>query len=201
MKALLKQAARAICLVLAFPAAVISGFGRFRAGFVLCGQAAATMPGLPGDYLRAAFYWLTLRQFGAGSRVSFGTFFSTSDLLIGERVYIGAYCVIGRARIGRNTQIASHVQILSGSRQHARDEQGEILGGEVGQFSATAIGANVWIGAAAVIMADVGERTTVGAGSIVTRELPAGVVAVGNPARVIRAIDPASVSSATFREI
>jgi virginiamycin A acetyltransferase len=179
-------------MVLVFPAAVVAGFGRFRAGFVFCGQACATMPGLPGDYLRSAYYSLTLRQFGAGSRISFGTFFSTSDVVIGERVYIGAYCVIGRARIGRNTQIASQVQILSGSRQHGRDERGELLGGEVGEFTATTIGANAWIGASSVIMAGVGERTTVGAGSIVTRALPEGVVAVGNPARVIRSIQAGS---------
>lgn len=38
----------------------------------------------------------------------------------------------------------------------------------------------------------IGENTVVGAGSVVTRDLPANVVAVGNPARVVRAIDPSS---------
>lgn len=179
------------------PAACLAGFGRFRAGFVFCGQACAALPGLPGDYLRGAYYSLTLRKFGAGSRISFGTFFSTSDVWIEEGVYIGAYCVIGRARIGRKTQIASHVQILSGGRQHARDEKGEIMGAEAGEFTETVIGANAWIGAAAIVMAGVGEKTTVGAGSIVTDTLLPGVVAVGNPARVIRTLDPPPRTAAT----
>ena len=177
------------------PAGALAGFGRFRAGFIFGGHVCALLPGLPGDYLRGAYYGMTLRRLGANSRISFGTFFSTADVVIGEGVYIGAYCVIGRARIGRNAQISSQVQILSGNRQHVRDEQGNILGAEAGDFSETTIGAYAWIGAAAVVMADIGERTTVGAGAIVTKPLPAGVTAVGNPARVIRTLlDPPSVS-------
>jgi maltose O-acetyltransferase len=46
----------------------------------------------------------------------------------------------------------------------------------------------VWLGGAVVVCPGVtiGEDTVVGAGAVVTRDLPAGVVAVGNPARVIR---------------
>lgn len=189
MKALLKGIAGSVALLLMLPGALVAGFGRFRSGFTFASQACAQFPGLPGDYLREAFYRMTLRNLGARSRISFGTFFSTPDVVIEEGVYIGAYCVIGRARIGRNTQIASHVQILSGAKQHGRDEEGNILGSERGEFSVTTVGAHAWIGAAAVVMADVGDRTTVGAGSIVTRPLPADVVAVGNPARVIRSLE------------
>ena len=53
------------------------------------------------------------------------------------------------------------------------------------------IGRNCWIGAGALIMPGVtiGDNTVVGAGSVVTRDLPANVVAVGNPCRVMRGID------------
>ena len=53
------------------------------------------------------------------------------------------------------------------------------------------IGRNCWIGAGAVILpgVTVGDNTVVGAGSVVTRDLPANVVAVGNPCRVMRPID------------
>ena len=48
------------------------------------------------------------------------------------------------------------------------------------------IGEGVWIGSAAVVMADVGSHSIVGAGSVVTRPLPDLIVAAGVPARVIR---------------
>lgn len=53
------------------------------------------------------------------------------------------------------------------------------------------IGRNCWIGAGAVLLpgVSVGDDTVIGAGSVVTKDIPAGVVAVGNPCRVLRAID------------
>ena len=52
------------------------------------------------------------------------------------------------------------------------------------------IGRNCWIGAGALIMPGVtiGDNTVIGAGSVVTHDIPAGVVAVGNPCRVMREI-------------
>ena len=185
MKTVLKLAARGAALALVFPFAILSAFGRLRPGFSFCAELCALFPGLPGDYLRGAFYRLTLASCAWNSRISFGTFFSTPDVVIEDGVYIGAYCVIGRARIGRRTQIASHVQILSGARQHGRDEHGNLLGAEHGVFQAIAIGSDSWIGAGAIVMADVGQRTTVGAGAIVTRTAPDNSTVVGNPARVL----------------
>ncbi|MDO5733139.1 MAG: sugar O-acetyltransferase [Eubacteriales bacterium] len=54
------------------------------------------------------------------------------------------------------------------------------------------IGRNCWIGASAVILPGVkiGDGSVIGAGSIVTRDIPAGVVACGNPCRVLREIGP-----------
>jgi maltose O-acetyltransferase len=52
------------------------------------------------------------------------------------------------------------------------------------------IGSNVWIGGAAVICPGVriGSKTVIGAGSVVTRDIPDGVFAAGNPCKVIREI-------------
>jgi maltose O-acetyltransferase len=49
----------------------------------------------------------------------------------------------------------------------------------------------VWLGGGAIVLADVtiGDDTVVGAGAVVTRDLPARVVAVGSPARIIRRLD------------
>ncbi|HWQ52532.1 MAG TPA: DapH/DapD/GlmU-related protein [Bryobacteraceae bacterium] len=90
--------------------------------------------------------------------------------------------------IGAGTQIASGVQILSGAHQHSRSPSGGISGAEDGIFTAVSIGPDCWIGAAAIIMADVGANCTVGAGSVVSRPIPSNSVAVGSPARVIKAV-------------
>ena len=184
---LLKALGRGASLILVFPAALVSGFGKLEAPFVAFAHACALVPGILGDYLRVAYYKLTLDDCSLTSRVSFGSFFAHPHARIGSGVYIGCYCIIGMAAIGEGTQIASGVQILSGARQHVRDAGGEISGADTGVFSTVTVGAHCWIGAAAIIMADVGEASTVGAGSVVTRPVPSFSVAVGSPARVLGA--------------
>lgn len=186
MKKLLKTLFHAIFLSLAFPCALMSGFGRVEGIFQFWAQSCAAIPGLPGDYFRVAYYRLTLDECALESRIQFGSYFSHAQARVGRGVYIGSYCVLGRTSIGDRTQIASAVQIPSGGRQHGRDSQGRILGGEAGVFQTIVIGADCWIGAGAIVMAEVGGGTTVGAGSVVTKPIPRGSVAVGSPARVIR---------------
>lgn len=139
-----------------------------------------------GDYLRTAFYRLTLEECSIFSRISFGSFFSATEVKVARGVYIGSYCVIGKCTIGERTQVGSNVQILSGKHQHPRDEYGRLQGAEHGTFDRISVGSDCWIGAAAIVMADVGDGTTIGAGSIVSRAIPGNSVAVGNPARVIK---------------
>lgn len=184
MRKFLKACLNALFLVLAFPAALLSGFGRLKPVYTFFAHAFATAPGGIGDYLRGAYYHLTLRGFDLSSRVSFGSFFAHPEARIGFRVYIGSYCIIGRASIGDGTLLASGVQLLSGQHQHTRDSSGAAFQG--GEFVQVSIGSDSWIGSAATIMADVGSRTTIGAGSVVTRAIPDDCTAVGNPARVIR---------------
>jgi acetyltransferase-like isoleucine patch superfamily enzyme len=50
------------------------------------------------------------------------------------------------------------------------------------------IGRGSWIGSAAIVMADVGEQSIIGAGSVVTQPVPSRVLAAGVPARVIRSL-------------
>ena len=186
MRGLLKPLAQAVAMVAAFPAAAVCGFGRWPSVFAIFAHIYATGPGVLGDYFRIAFYRLTLDSCPLDSRVSFGSFFSTPEARLGHGVYIGAYCILGRVTIGDCTQVASGVQILSGARQHMRDPEGRITGSAGGVFEPVCIGRDCWIGAAAVVMADVGEGSTIGAGSVVTKPIPAGVVAVGTPARVLQ---------------
>jgi acetyltransferase-like isoleucine patch superfamily enzyme len=185
IKSAVKWILRGASLAVAFLPAAASAFGAWEAVYELFAHAYATVPGIVGDYLRIAYYKMTLTECDLSSRISFGSFFAHPQVRLGAGVYIGPYCVLGKTTIGERTQIASGVQILSGSRQHARNEAGEITGAEGGEFAAVEIGANCWIGAAAIVMADVGARSTIGAGSVVTKPIPAGSVAVGSPARVL----------------
>jgi maltose O-acetyltransferase len=62
------------------------------------------------------------------------------------------------------------------------------------------IGANVWLGGGVIVLPGVtiGENTVVGSGAVVTRDLPANVVAVGNPARIVRRLDPEAPDQPDF---
>jgi acetyltransferase-like isoleucine patch superfamily enzyme len=182
---MLKRLLQGIAMVLVAPAALLCGFGRVRFMYTVFAHMYAQAPGIPGDYVRIAFYRLTLEECSLDSRISFGAFFAHPEARLSEGVYIGPYCVLGRVHIGPRTQIATAVQVLSGKHQHARDEEGRISGSESGAFTTVSIGADCWIGAAAIVMADVGNNTTIGAGAVVTKSIPANSTAVGNPARLL----------------
>jgi glycosyltransferase involved in cell wall biosynthesis/acetyltransferase-like isoleucine patch superfamily enzyme len=177
-----KRIVQAAALLLTFPAALFCGFGRVRPLYQMFAQMYALGPGIIGSYLRSAFYHMTLRECSIDTAISFGTYFVHPETIVGSFVSVGCYCVIGRARIGTRTQISSHVEIPSGRHEHARDEQGNLIPSIECE---TVIGESCWIGASAIIMAKVGDGSTIGAGTVVVKDIPPGVVAVGNPARVI----------------
>ncbi|MEU5422662.1 sugar O-acetyltransferase [Streptomyces sp. NPDC020667] len=89
--------------------------------------------------------------------------------------------------IGTDVQIGPNVQLVTPT--HALDPELRRAGWERGL--PIVVGDNVWLGAGVIVCPGVtiGENTVVGAGAVVTRDLPAGVLAVGNPARVVRALD------------
>src|SRR5437879_10546847 len=127
--------------------------------FTMFAHFFALLPGLPGDYLRVAYYVLTLRRCSSDLRISFGSFFAQSSATVGNGVYIGGYCVLAGCDIGDRTQIATHVQILGGRHQHARGTDGRIMGANEDEFEHIVIGADCWIGASAILMADIGAVT------------------------------------------
>jgi acetyltransferase-like isoleucine patch superfamily enzyme len=151
--------------------------------FQLSSQLLAVVPGFPGRYLRGAYYYGTLESCSWETHIGFGSLFTHRGATVGPRVSMGAYCVIGHARIGEEARIGSRVSIPSGKRQHL-DDEGRLAA--VTRFEHVSIGAKTWVGEGAIIMADVGGRCIVSAGSIVTKEIPSECVAAGNPARVLR---------------
>ena len=109
------------------------------------------------------------------------------NISIGRGAFLNFNCVIldvVSVTIGDNTQIGPGVQILAAD--HPRDP---VLRAQLLEFGRpVAIGANVWIGGGAIILPGVtiGDDAVIGAGSVVTRDVPAGATAFGNPARVRR---------------
>lgn len=188
MRRAIKKCLDAVFLVLALPAALASGFGRIKPIYVFFAQSYAMIPGGIGDFFRVAYYHLTLAECEMSCRISFGSFFAHPEARVGSRVYVGSYCILGKTVIESGTQLSSAVQILSGQHQHIRENSGAFH--QAGDFIPVTIGADCWIGAAAIVMSDVGARTTIGAGSVVTRPIPADSVAVGSPARVVRSEAP-----------
>ena len=111
-----------------------------------------------------------------------------SNIHLGERVFFNFNCIVldvCEVRIGDYTLFGPGVQILTPLHPvdaAARRER------EFGK--PVRIGADVWVGGGALILAgvEIGARSIVGAGSVVTRDIPAGVLAAGNPCRVIREV-------------
>ena len=175
---------RFVAVILMFPLALMAGFGRLRAMYTLFAHALALVPGVPGVYLRAAYYFLTLRKCSLETVIGFGSYFAHPQARVARGVGTGAYCVIGTANIGERVRIASGVQILSGQHQHPRDAQGRFTGD---QFSEVTIGEDALLGAACIVMENVGAGALIGAGAVVGTPVPPGATASGNPARILRA--------------
>ena len=93
---------------------------------------------------------------------------------------------IGKVRIGANAQIAPNVAIYTAG--HPIHPEARNSGYEYG-IDVT-IGDNVWIGGNACIMPGVhiGDNVVIGGGSVVTKDIPSNVIAVGNPCHIVREI-------------
>jgi len=107
------------------------------------------------------------------------------NINLGAGVFLNFNCVIldvVAVNIGDKTQIGPAVQLLAAD--HPRDAVTRAAGLELGR--PIRIGCNVWIGGGAMILpgVSIGDDALIGAGSVVTRDIPAGAVAFGNPARV-----------------
>jgi maltose O-acetyltransferase len=111
-----------------------------------------------------------------------------TNIELGERVFFNFNCIVldvCRVQIGDYTLLGPAVQIYTpmhplNAQQRRREEFGKPV----------EIGSDVWVGGGAIILPGVriGSRAVIGAGSVVTRDIPGGVFAAGNPCKVIRQI-------------
>ena len=148
-----------------------------------------------------------------GRDVKLAKFINLYGCDVGDETKIGAFVEIQKnARIGKRCKISSHTFICEGvtvedhvfighgvmfindSYPRATTAGGELQTAADWKVEQTVVKRGASIGSGATILSNVtiGERAIVGAGSVVTRDVPADVIVAGNPARVLRAIGDAT---------
>lgn len=113
-----------------------------------------------------------------------------SNIKIGNNVFFNFNCIVldvAQVKIGHRTKIGPNVQIYTAT--HPINYKERAAGLESGK--AISIGEDVWIGGSAIICPGVtiGDRTVIGSGSVVIKDIPSDVFAAGNPCKVIRTLD------------
>ena len=149
-------------------------------------QFFSLVPGFLGPPTRAAFYKQTLPKSHLDMFMGFGSFITKINTRIGKGVLINGHSTIGLADIDDGVVIANFVSILSGSQQHNFTNPEIGILAEEGIYTRIIIGNDVFIGDQSVVMANIGKKTIVGSGSIVTKEIEPYSIAVGNPAKVVK---------------
>lgn len=147
----------------------------------------------PGDPRRGGVLAELLGAFGEGSEIRSPFYCDYGfQTFVGARSFanFGLVCLdVARITIGDDVQMGPYVQLLTATHPvepEPRRDKWEAA-------EPITIGDNVWLGGGVVVCPGVtiGENTVVGAGAVVVHDLPANVLAVGNPARVVRSIGAA----------
>jgi len=186
MRKLFKFVANGVCRTLTIPFwLLVKASSPMRIDgevFLLLAHLCAVLPGKLGEYVRRAYYEWTLREVCKDLVVGFGSFFTSRDVVLASKVWVGQYTILGACRIESGVLISDHVSILTGRYQHRRDAAGKLVI-DTDRRIVVNIGHNSWIGAGAIIMADVGTDSVVGAGAVLVKRCPDNTTVVGVPAQ------------------
>jgi maltose O-acetyltransferase len=158
-----------------------------------CARAVLREFNALSESLQAERAQLLAKLFGAETDVGIQPPFYCdygSNITLGRNIFMNFNCTIldvTSVQIGDNVLLGPGVQIYTAT--HPLSAAVRRSGLEAGK--PVVIGADVWIGGGAIICPGVriGPRAVIGAGSVVTRDVPSDVFAAGNPCRVIRVLD------------
>ena len=190
LKKFLKRVVDIIFLILVMPVYVYQKIAdkvfRSDRNFAGISQMLSLIPGLVGCYMRKNYYRLSMTHCDKDCAILFGTIFSHADTEIGKGVYIGPNCNIGRCKIEQHCTLGSNVHILSGKEQHQYNDLDTPIQEQGGVFKKIIVGEDTWVGNCSVVLADLGKKCIVGAGSIVVKEVDSYSVVAGNPVRTLK---------------
>jgi virginiamycin A acetyltransferase len=158
--------------------------------FNTCAQTVALLPGLPGMILRRGFYRAALDSCARDSFIGFGAIFTHRAVVVEPHVYIGPYALIASSRLREGCLIGSRASILSGGGLHSLGPSGRWLPSDMSKMVQVEIGAGAWICEGAIVFANIGSGSMVAAGSVVGMQVLGGMLVGGNPARMIRRLEP-----------
>jgi virginiamycin A acetyltransferase len=183
MRALLIRAAEILSLVAVVP--LIAAHRLRLISYASAGQLLSLMPGAVGLLLRRSWYSATLAACGRGLTVEFGTVIHKAGSRIGDHCYFGEFNRIGLVRLGSDFLSSNHVSIMSGRRQHGTERRDVPVRLQPTSYSCVSIGDDVWVGASAVVAADLPSHAVVAAGAVVMSGCAEWEILGGVPARVI----------------
>lgn len=162
------------------PMALVSRLSDFI--FVTCSQALSLVPYLVGTIVRYEFYKWSLASCGTNVVIGFGTVLYYRDISVGNNVLIGMYNTVHYCDFGDYVLVADGCRLLSGPRYHHHGRTDLPMAMQGGELRRIRLGRDTWIGANAVVMADVREGAVVGAGSVVTSMVEPYSIVAGVPA-------------------
>lgn len=199
MRSLVKTLFNFLSQLIVLPLAILSWIekiissGKSELVFGMCTHIVAILPGIPGAFLRRAFYRLSIERCSNHCHIGFGTVISHRCTVLEKHVYIGNYASIGNCKIGEYSLIGSKASVLSGEALHELDENGKWTPYSSNLLVRVNIAKNVWIGEGAIVSADIGESSMVGSGAVVTSPLKSFIMVAGNPARFVKKLEPRQV--------
>jgi acetyltransferase-like isoleucine patch superfamily enzyme len=141
------------------------------------------------QFARRVFFRAMFRKLGAAGLIDYKTYFRyPSKMSIGDHSYINhGCCFYGSSLegveivIGNDVALGPHVKIFTATHDYSTHDLKDTA-------ASVKVEDNAWVGGGSIILPGVtiGRGAVIGAGSVVTKDVPAFSVAVGNPARVVR---------------